>query len=186
MSDSAAAYITTKYGKTVVSADADSGDANAGETAQDSYQFYQGLANQGSGHPHLTLSHETEPNAVDAVDMGTVGLLTSAGIKLVTVAECLDIAPYEVVGNYGVRDASWSCDGSWSPPAPTCSQTYRATAADNTCSAIAAKFGLTPQAVYFANPFLDCENVWNGTPLCLPAGTSPLTRLNPGLADSCY
>ena len=100
-----------------------------------------------------------------------------AGIKMVTVAECLDIAPYEVVGNYGVRDSSWTCDGSWSPPAAsTCAQTYIATATDKTCATIAAKFGVTPQALYFSNQFLNCLDVYQWTPVCIPNG-QPFSRL---------
>jgi hypothetical protein len=169
ISDDAAAYITTNYGKTVVGSDKD--DSSAGTTGQSLYQFYQGLANEGQEHPHLARSDESQSVALDALDLGTVDLFTVAGIRLLTVADCLDIAPYEVVGNYGIRDASWTCDGSWSPPtAPTCAQTYTAVASDKTCAKIAAKFGVTAQAIYLANPFLNCQDVWAWTPVCIPAG----------------
>jgi hypothetical protein len=171
LSGDAATYITTRWGKTVVSFDKDSGDTNAGATSQGIYQFYQGLANEGQGHPHLVRSDETQSIAVDALDLGTAGLFTAAGIRLVTVSQCLDIAPYDVVGNYGIRDDSWTCDGAWSPSGTsTCAQTYTTTASDTTCAAIAAKFGVTAQAIYFANPFLNCQDVWNFTPVCIPAG----------------
>lgn len=167
---SAATYIQNTYGKTIVSYDVDSGDANAGATTEDSYQFYANLASQGTGHPHLTLSHETEANALDALDQGTINLLGSAGIKLVTVAQCLDTAAYETVGNYGVRDSTWNCDASWSPSTPTCQQTYTASATDTTCTIIGAKFGLSGTDISLANPFLNCGSVWQWTPVCIPAG----------------
>lgn len=169
--DSAANYITTKYGKTVVSSDVDSGDTNPGATTQSIHQFYQGLASQGPGHPHLARSDETQSITLDALD--ATDTLIAAGIRLVSVAECLDMAPYEIVGNYGVRDSSWTCDGSWSPPAAaTCTQTYTASATDKTCAIIATKFGLTGQAIAFANPTLNCGDVWQWTQVCIPSGQS--------------
>lgn len=174
---SAATYIQNTYGKTIVSYDVDSGDANAGATTEDSYQFYANLASQGTGHPHLTLSHETEANALDALDQGTINLLGSAGIKLVTVAQCLDTAAYETVGNYGVRDSTWNCDASWSPSTPTCQQTYTASATDTTCTIIGAKFGLSGTDISLANPFLNCGSVWQWTPVCIPAASSTPTQV---------
>jgi hypothetical protein len=93
----------------------DSGDSTGG-SAQDSYNFYAKLAAQGPGHPHITLSHETEPAGIGALRNGTVNLLAKANISMITVAQCIDQDPYEHVGGYGKRDSSWHCGGSWTPP----------------------------------------------------------------------
>jgi hypothetical protein len=54
--------------------------------------------------PHLARSDETQ-SIVDALYLGIVELFTAAGIKLVTVAQCLDITPYEVVENINMEMA---------------------------------------------------------------------------------
>lgn len=185
--EAAASYITTKHGKTVVSFDT---DANAGSTADGIYQVYQGLASQGTGHPHLVRSSEAQSITMDAMDLGSIEALTEANIRLVTVADCLDTLPYETIGNYGVRDSSWTCDGSYTPPTSTCTQTYSATASDKTCAIIAAKFGVTAQALQFANEFLNCGDIWAWTPVCIPsvAATNPITcsrTYNTAAGETC-
>jgi hypothetical protein len=141
--DRTASYIQQTHGKTIVLWSEDSGDSTGG-TAQQSYNFYQGLANENPKRPHMTLSHETEPAGTDALHMGTVPLLANAGIQLQTVAQCLDTDPYEQVGGYGTRDSTWYCGGTWTPPSSgggggggsgTCVTTYTSVSGD-TCTSI--------------------------------------------------
>jgi len=85
-----------------------------------------------------------------------------------------------VVGGFGNPDASWTCDGSWTPSSPLtssqCAQTYTAGANDKTCDVIAAKFGLTASDLFFANPsWLNCADVWANTPICIPPKPTPVT-----------
>jgi hypothetical protein len=64
----------------------------------------------------MTLSHETYNWSVTALEEGTVTYIRSKGINLITVAECIDQDPYEVVtGVYGIPDDSWTCDGPYVP-----------------------------------------------------------------------
>jgi hypothetical protein len=106
--DRTASYIQQKHGKTIVLWSADSTDS-VGGSAQDSYNFYKGFANENPKKPHMTLSHETVTVGIDALHNGTVPLLANAGVKLVTVGQCLDAEPYEQVGAYGTRDSTWTC-----------------------------------------------------------------------------
>ena len=145
MNDTVATYIQQKYGKTIVTWSEDSGDSKNG-TAQDSYNFYKAFADAGPGKPHMPLSHETKPAAIGALRMGTVPLLANAGIKLVTVAQCLDMEPYDYIGGYGQRDSSWHCGGTWTPPAPSCVTTYYSGSGD-TCVSIGSKVRKQPYLV---------------------------------------
>ncbi|KAG8752342.1 hypothetical protein FRC14_007124 [Serendipita sp. 396] len=147
----------------------------------------------------MTLSHETEPAGTAAMYNGTVPLLANAGIHLVTVAQCLDTDAYEYVGNYGTRDSTWYCGGTWTPsnptststtisstsstssttsstPAPTCVSTYSSQPND-TCASIEANFGLPAGSILAANSFLNCNDIWQYTPICIPpGGTGSTTR----------
>jgi hypothetical protein len=150
----------------------DSGDSTGG-SAQSSYDFYNSFASQGPGQPHMALSHETEPAGIGALRMGTVGLLSRAGINLQTVAQCLDSEAYEYVGEYGQRDSTWYCGGTWqpgtppppptsttssAPPSGTCASTYTSVA-DDTCSSIEQHFGLPSGSILASNYFLNCNDI---------------------------
>lgn len=52
------------------------------------------------------------------------------------------------------------------PPTQDCIA-YTSQAGD-TCASIAAPFGLTADDIYAANTFLDCQNIWANTPICIP------------------
>jgi peptidoglycan/xylan/chitin deacetylase (PgdA/CDA1 family) len=111
-----ASYVQSKYGKTIVLWDLDSGDTASGADEQGSIDFYKRLAAEGPNSKHLPLSHETHDYSVHAAENYTVDALYNAGVTLLTVAQCLDMYPYEFVGPYGVRDSTWTCDGTWTPP----------------------------------------------------------------------
>lgn len=189
INDATATYIQQTHGKTIVLWSDDSGDS-VGGSVQDSYNFYQAFANAGpSSQPRLTLSHETEPSGIGALRMGTVPLLANAGITLTTVAQCLDSDAYDYFGGYGTRDSSWYCGGSWTPsptptqtssvsqtsstsstsstPAPSCVTTYYSVSGD-TCQSIGSNYGLTETALWNANTFITCNDIWAGTPVCIP------------------
>lgn len=81
--------------------------------------------------PHMSLSHgkslppfrprwlaKTVPTEVKTLTANqvmpvVVPKLLKAGYKLVTVAECLGLAPYQVVGKPSARDATWTCAGAF-------------------------------------------------------------------------
>ncbi|GLB40766.1 putative carbohydrate esterase family 4 protein [Lyophyllum shimeji] len=94
-------------GQTLVNWDFDSGDS-VGKTAAQSNKAYDELA---AAQPDtvLALNHEVYQQTAQVVVPHAIATLQKAGYKLVTVAECLDMEPYQSVGAPGVRDASWTC-----------------------------------------------------------------------------
>lgn len=44
-----------------------------------------------------------------------IPMLRQKGWKLVTMADCLGVSPYQSVGSPGKRDASWTCNGTPGP-----------------------------------------------------------------------
>lgn len=207
INDETATYIQQTHGKKIIMWSDDSGDSTGG-SASDSYNFYQAFANAGPGQPHLTLSHETEPAGIGALQMGTVPLLANAGINLVTVAQCInDNNPYEYIGGYGQRDSTWTCSGTWNPPTtstttsvtrtssttptstssaqPSCVSTYYSASGD-TCVSIGSSWGISGDAILAANTFLNCNDIWTGTPICIPpGGTLCQQRINSQAGDTC-
>ncbi|CAG7850665.1 SubName: Full=Related to deacetylase {ECO:0000313/EMBL:CCA68305.1} [Serendipita indica DSM 11827] len=171
-----ASYIQQKHGKTIVLWSDDSGDSTGGSTQQ-SINFYNTFANENPKRPHMALSHETEPSGYNAMYSGTVDNLASHGVQLVTVAQCLDTDAYIYVGGYQQRDSSWYCGGSWtpSPGGGTCVQTYTSKVGD-TCASIESQFGLPSGSILAANSFLNCNDIWVNTPICIPRGGTTTTR----------
>ncbi|KAG8836363.1 Carbohydrate esterase 4 protein [Serendipita sp. 399] len=102
-------YLRKKHNKIIIMWSDDSGDATGG-SAQDSIIFYTSFAVDRPDYPALTLSHEVSDAGVGAMRCGSVHALASAGVQLLTVAQCIDQEPYEYVGDYQERDASWTCD----------------------------------------------------------------------------
>jgi peptidoglycan/xylan/chitin deacetylase (PgdA/CDA1 family)/LysM repeat protein len=183
INEDAATYIQNTYGKTIVLWSDDSGDSTGG-SAQQSYDMYNGFANAanaGNRSPHMALSHETQEAAIQAIRMGSVTRLANAGINLQTVAKCTDDeSPYFPVGGYGTRDSTWTCTGTFTPTTPTnpnnptCASRYTSVAGDN-CVNIGAKYGLTGAQISAANSFVNCNDIWVGTNLCIPPGGTPPT-----------
>jgi LysM repeat protein len=97
-----------------------------------------------------------------------------------------------------------SCDNIWSgtdlcipsigqtstsssvPPSATCVSTYIA-GEQETCSSIGAKYGLSGDAILTANTFLNCSDIWQWTPICIPSGGStPCTQtISSQAGDTC-
>lgn len=63
---------------------------------------------------------------------------------------------------------------SSAPPAPTCVSTYKSVAGD-TCASIGTKYGLTGNQILAANTFLNCNDIWANTNVCIPPGGSSTT-----------
>ena len=185
LNEEVANYIQQTHGKTLVLWDLDSGDSQGGNE-QDSVQFYFNLANQPNTTPHLTLSHETLDWATRAaLNDGTVDALANKGFPLLTVAQCTDLPAYDAIGGYGTPDSSWHCGGTWTPtpPKPACKSTYISKAGD-TCVSIENQFNLQPNTILPANTFLNCNDIWVGTPICVPDG--PYKTTPPPSCKSTY
>lgn len=62
------------------------------------------------------------------------------------------------------------------PGSGTCWANYRSQPGD-TCNSIATRFGITPQDVYNANTFLNCDDIWDGTPIAICDGNRTRTTV---------
>ncbi|KAJ7881104.1 carbohydrate esterase family 4 protein [Mycena olivaceomarginata] len=95
------------YNKIFIIWDFDSGDSVGASVRESENAYDQAIA---SNVPTLlALNHETEETTVSDVLPYAIKKLQAAGYKLVTVAECLGMAPYTSVGPLGQRDATWFC-----------------------------------------------------------------------------
>jgi peptidoglycan/xylan/chitin deacetylase (PgdA/CDA1 family) len=94
-------------GQKLVTWDFDSGDST-GSTPAQSKKAYDKLAKM---HPStvLALNHETYETTAHDVLPYAIKLLVGKGYKLVTLAECLGVDPYQSVSNPKPRDSSWTC-----------------------------------------------------------------------------
>ncbi|KAH6887163.1 hypothetical protein BKA70DRAFT_1573776 [Coprinopsis sp. MPI-PUGE-AT-0042] len=94
-------------GQTVVLWDFDSQDS-AGASADTSKGLYDQVIGR---HPDniLTLNHDTKDTTAHDVLPYAIQKLQAAGYRLVSVAECLGMQPYQKVGAPSARDDSWKC-----------------------------------------------------------------------------
>ncbi|PPQ66717.1 hypothetical protein CVT24_008818 [Panaeolus cyanescens] len=92
-------------GQSIVNWDFDSGDS-AGLTAQQSIQRYKDVAEITKPKSVLALNHDTYQTTAQVVLPEAIKALKGAGYKLVTVAECLGMAPYQRVSAPKPRDVS--------------------------------------------------------------------------------
>ncbi|BGP43362.1 hypothetical protein JCM10450v2_007514 [Rhodotorula kratochvilovae] len=107
----AAVKVLQQRGYTVVNWNFDSGDS-AGKSASQSIAAYNKLTYPS---PYIALNHETHKSTVELVIPSVAPALVKKGYKLVTIAECLGLSPYQSVGAAGKRDRTWTCAGT---PAP--------------------------------------------------------------------
>jgi len=87
--------------------DFDSGDSTGATTAQ-SNALYDSLAQQ---HPNnvLALNHETYSPTVHTILPHAYADLKAKGYKFVTVAECLNVKPYQWTAKAQKRTSAWTC-----------------------------------------------------------------------------
>ncbi|PFH48316.1 carbohydrate esterase family 4 protein [Amanita thiersii Skay4041] len=81
-----------------------SGDAT-GASVQQSESIYEAVISQ-NPPSILTLNHETVASTASDLLPFAITSLRNAGYNLVSVADCLGVAPYQSVGAPGVRDAA--------------------------------------------------------------------------------
>lgn len=55
------------------------------------------------------------------------------------------------------------------PPAQDCTQKYY-TASGDSCSSVDKKYNLVDGTIKKANNFVNCNDIWSGTELCIPDG----------------
>ncbi|KZP17883.1 carbohydrate esterase family 4 protein [Athelia psychrophila] len=97
--------VAEERGQKLVTWDFDSGDST-GSTAAQSNAAYDALV---AKHPStvLALNHEVYETTAYIVVPHAIQKLQAAGYKLVTVAECMGMQPYQSVGK--PQTGSWSC-----------------------------------------------------------------------------
>lgn len=86
-----------------------------------------------------------------------------------TFLTCSDIwenTPICIPGNTSIPTSTTTAPGSTSTPA-TCKSTYNSSPKD-TCDSLEQMFNLASGAIKSANPFVTCNDIWTGTPLCIP------------------
>ncbi|CAA7269500.1 unnamed protein product [Cyclocybe aegerita] len=94
-------------GQTIVNWDFDSGDTWGISTAE-SNQRYTDLANSRPSTV-LTLNHDVHQQTAQVIVPHAIKTLQAAGYRLVTVAECLGMQPYQWTAAPQPRDATWTC-----------------------------------------------------------------------------
>ncbi|KAK7470213.1 hypothetical protein VKT23_001649 [Stygiomarasmius scandens] len=90
------------------------------------------------------------------------------------VGDVLDI-PCSETSMPALTTSTSSTTTSTVAPTETCSLTYTSKSGD-TCTTIAAQFGLSADQILKANSFLNCNDIWTYTPICVPPGGSQCTQ----------
>ncbi|KAF7374280.1 Carbohydrate esterase family 4 protein [Mycena sanguinolenta] len=87
--------------------DFDDGDSTGSSVAQSEADYDKALAK----HPNsmLSLNHETYKTTAYQVLPYAISKLQAGGYKMVSVATCLGLQPYQHVGKPGTPDATWKC-----------------------------------------------------------------------------
>ncbi|GAA5903139.1 chitin deacetylase [Sporobolomyces salmoneus] len=104
-----ALQVLRNRGYVVVNWSFDSGDSS-GKSPSSTIANYKKIA-QNYPKPQIALNHETYKGTVEKVIPSIVPMLVNKGYKLVTVAECLGVSPYQSTGKASRRDSSWTCSG---------------------------------------------------------------------------
>ncbi|KAJ7635001.1 hypothetical protein FB45DRAFT_478962 [Roridomyces roridus] len=105
--------IAAARGQSLALWDWDTGDADGNTTAQ-SEALYQDVINA-KVKTALILEHETEESTANTLVPYAINLFQSKGYNLVTMAECLGVAPYQAIGVAQQQSSSWTCDGTPDP-----------------------------------------------------------------------
>ncbi|KAJ7173943.1 carbohydrate esterase family 4 protein [Mycena crocata] len=99
--------VAFQQNKSLVLWDFDSEDS-IGATLQQSEGYYDGAINS-SVSTLLALNHETKKSTAEGLVEYAINALQEANYTLVTLAECLGLAPYSFVGQLGTSDDTWFC-----------------------------------------------------------------------------
>jgi LysM repeat protein len=94
---------------------------------------------------------------------------------------CIPDGPY--VSTSSSTSPSSASDTTTPTPTPTCVSTYGSNDGD-TCTSIEAQFGLVAGTIFAVNSFLDCNDIWTGTPICIPDGPYVSTSSTSGSSAS--
>lgn len=90
--------------------------AGTGTSVQQSLSWIAGNA-ASFPQSHIILMHEQDNEALAQIYEPAIQQLQRAGYQLVTMSDCLNLPAYQSVGPMGVRDSTWTCDGTPAPGA---------------------------------------------------------------------
>ncbi|KAJ7063607.1 hypothetical protein C8F01DRAFT_1082025 [Mycena amicta] len=107
--------IAAARGQSLALWDTDTEDAD-GATVAFSKSVYDGVASSKPKNA-LILEHETVDTTPTQLVPYAINLFQSKGYKLVTLADCLGVAPYQIVGVPQQQTSAWTCDGTPDPGA---------------------------------------------------------------------
>ncbi|KAK6988295.1 hypothetical protein R3P38DRAFT_2804759 [Favolaschia claudopus] len=107
--------IAASRGQSLALWDWDTGDAD-GNTTAESEAVYNDVADAQLKNA-LILEHETEETTYSTLVPFAIKLFQGKGYNLVTMAQCLEVDPYQAVGVPHQQDPSWTCDGTPNPGA---------------------------------------------------------------------
>jgi ribosomal protein L32E len=85
----------------------DSGDSLGKSESQSEEEYRKQAARYPA--PGIGLNHETIKSTAEEETPKAIRILQDAGYKLVSVANCLDLEPYEYVGGREDENSSWKC-----------------------------------------------------------------------------
>ncbi|KAL0563607.1 hypothetical protein V5O48_018457, partial [Marasmius crinis-equi] len=102
--------VASARGQSVVIWDYDGQDATANPPTLDQrVENYRKLIKEQKPSTILTLNHEVKKETVEAVIPKVVQWLKESNYRMVTVAECLGMQPYQKIESPQTRDSSWKC-----------------------------------------------------------------------------
>ncbi|KAF8311449.1 glycoside hydrolase/deacetylase [Clavulina sp. PMI_390] len=99
--------VAYQRGQSLVTWDFDSQDSIGATVSQSETLYAQAVAKNPSNM--LALNHEPMETTVHQVLPYAINLLQSKGYELVTVAECLNMEPYQWTTTPGTKDSTWTC-----------------------------------------------------------------------------
>ncbi|KAG8806711.1 hypothetical protein FRC17_004849, partial [Serendipita sp. 399] len=186
LSPSTISYIESKHGKIVVSTDSDSGDLQGGttttstSTAPTSTSTTTTSTSTSTSTSTTTSTSSVVPTCASTHTAGKgetcqsigrdFGLSENAIKNANPFLNCNDIWQWTpiCIPPGGSRSTSTTTTSA-SSAVPTCASTHTAGKGE-TCQSIGRDFGLSENAIKNANPFLNCNDIWQWTPICIPPG----------------
>ncbi|KAF7294644.1 Glycoside hydrolase/deacetylase [Mycena indigotica] len=111
--DSNVQSVSAARGQSIAMWDADTKDADGGTVASGK-AVLDGVANANAPNA-IVLAHETVSTTPSELVPYAISLFKNKGYQLVTLAECLGVSPYQVVGVPQQPMPHWTCDGTPKP-----------------------------------------------------------------------
>ncbi|KAJ7171169.1 carbohydrate esterase family 4 protein, partial [Mycena filopes] len=99
--------IAAGRGQSLALWDWDTGDADGNTTAQSEALYNDIISSKVT--KALVLEHETEQTTANTLVPYAINLFQSHGFNLVTMATCLGVSPYQIIGVPQQQTSAWTC-----------------------------------------------------------------------------